>query len=64
MPQLQEADDLDGGAGYPIITGDYTGAARWERSAIVPGTPVTKPAPVFTKLDPAVVEDELARLTS
>ena len=28
------------------------------------GTPVAKPAPVFTKLDPAVVDEELARLTS
>ncbi len=26
MPRIQEADDLDGGAAYPIITGDYTGA--------------------------------------
>ncbi len=32
MPRLDEVDDLDGGAGYPVITGDYTGAARWERS--------------------------------
>ncbi len=32
MPRLEEVDDLDGGAGYPVITGDYSGAARWERS--------------------------------
>jgi len=62
MPQLVEAEDLDGGAGYPILTGDYTGAARWERQPIVVGTPVAKPTPVFTKLDPSVVEEELARL--
>ena len=24
MPQLLEVDDLDGGAGYPILTGDYS----------------------------------------
>ena len=52
MPGCEEVDDLDGGAGYPVITGDYSGAARWERSPIVPGTPVAKPTPVFTKLDP------------
>jgi methionyl-tRNA synthetase len=63
MPRLEEAADLDGGAGYPIITGDYSGVARWERAAIVVGTPVAKPVPVFTKLDPAVVDEELARLT-
>jgi methionyl-tRNA synthetase len=62
MPQLIEAEDLDGGPGYPILTGDYTGAARWERRPIVVGTPVAKPTPVFTKLDPSVVEEELARL--
>ncbi len=64
MPRLEEVDDLDGGAGYPVITGDYSGAARWERVPIAVGTAVSKPAPVFTKLDPAVVDEELARLTS
>ena len=39
MPELQEVDDLDGGAGYPILTGDYTGVARWERRAVVAGHP-------------------------
>ena len=35
---------------------------RWERHPIVVGTPVAKPTPVFTKLDPSVVDEELARL--
>ena len=30
MPVLEEADDLDGGAGYPVITGDYTAAPAWQ----------------------------------
>ena len=62
MPELREVEDLDGEAGYPILTGDYTGAARWEHRPLVVGTPVGKPTPVFTKLDPAVVDEELARL--
>ena len=62
MPRIEEVDDLDGGAPYPIITGDYSGFPRWERRPIVPGTPVAKPTPIFTKLDPSVVEEELARL--
>jgi methionyl-tRNA synthetase len=62
MPEVREVDDLDGGPGYPIITGEYTRSARWERKALVAGTPVSKPAPVFTKLDPAVVDEELERL--
>ena len=62
MPRIEEADDLDGGAGYPIITGDYTTAPAWGRRPIAVGTPVAKPTPVFTKLDPAVVDEELERL--
>lgn len=62
MPRLEEAEDLDGGAGYPIITGDYSATPRWERRPVVVGTPVAKPTPVFTKLDPSVVDEELARL--
>jgi methionyl-tRNA synthetase len=62
MPRIVEAEDLDGGARYPVITGDYSGVRPWERAAVVPGTPVEKPAPVFTKLDPSVVDEELARL--
>ncbi len=63
MPRIEEVEDLDGGPGYPIITGDYSGAPAWERRPIVPGTPVAKPTPVFRKLDPAVVEEELDRLS-
>ncbi len=62
LPVLQEVDCLDGGNSYPIITGDYSEVPAWGRSQIVAGIPVAKPAPVFTKLDPAVVEEELARL--
>jgi len=62
MPRIEEVDDLDGGPGYPIITGEYSTTARWERHPIAVGAPVAKPTPVFTKLDPSVVDDELARL--
>jgi methionyl-tRNA synthetase len=62
MPELREVDDLDGGPGYPILTGEYSGARRWARLPVVAGTKVDKPSPVFTKLDTAVVEEELARL--
>ncbi|MGY2874176.1 methionyl-tRNA synthetase [Marmoricola sp. URHA0025 HA25] len=62
MPRIDEVEDLDGGAPYPVITGEYSGAARWERRPVVAGTPVAQPRPIFTKLDPSVVDDELARL--
>ncbi len=62
MPHIEEVEDLDGGPGYPVITGDYAGAARWARRELVPGTPVAKPTPVFTKLETSVVDEELQRL--
>ena len=63
MPVVEEADDLDGGPSYPIITGNYTGTPAWERRPIIVGTPIARPNPVFTKLDPSVVDEELARLS-
>lgn len=69
MPRIEEVDDLDGAvdeAGgvrcYPVITGDYAGFPAWRRRPLAVGTPVGKPTPVFTKLDPSVVDEELARL--
>jgi methionyl-tRNA synthetase len=64
MPRIEEVDDLDGGQSYLIITGDYTGTPRWESRPITAGTPISKPSPIFTKLDPSVVQEELARLVA
>ncbi len=60
-PRVEEVDE-DGGPSYPVITGDYDTAARWESQPVRPGTPLRPPAPLFTKLDPSIVEEELARL--
>ncbi len=62
QPELREVDDLDGGPAYPVLMGDYDTAAVWERRPIRVGQPLDKPVPLFTKLEPSVVEDELARL--
>ncbi|MBA2738245.1 MAG: class I tRNA ligase family protein, partial [Nocardioidaceae bacterium] len=61
-PEIREVDDLDGGRGYPVITGDYSEQAAWASVPIAVGTPVAPPTPVFGKLDPAVIDQELARL--
>ncbi|MFN8084299.1 MAG: methionine--tRNA ligase [Dermatophilaceae bacterium] len=63
MPQLSDVEDLDGGPAYPVIMGDYSGGPRWESTPVVPGTPIGPPTPVFTKLDPSVVDEELARMS-
>ncbi len=63
MPRIEEATDLDDPSrGYPVITGDYTGYPAWQRHPVPVGRPVAKPSPVFTKLDTAIVDEELARL--
>ena len=70
MPEVREARELDpqvlpevfaSRTGYPIIAGDYTTAPAWGRHDVVVGTPVARPAPVFVKLDEAIVDQELAR---
>ncbi|HYN75615.1 MAG TPA: methionine--tRNA ligase [Candidatus Limnocylindria bacterium] len=62
QPEIREVDDLDGGPGYPVLMGDYAETARWASRPLTPGTLLEAPTPVFTKLDPSVVEEELARL--
>ena len=42
---------------YPVLMGDYAGEqARWARSQVVAGTPLSKPSPLFSKLDPTLGE--------
>lgn len=67
MPRVETVEELDtdNGAGlatYPVITGDYSATPSWESHPVRVGAPVAKPTPIFTKLDPSVVADELARL--
>ena len=61
MPHVEEVDE-EGGPSYPVITGHYDGAARWASQPLRAGTPLATPVPLFTKLDPSVVDSELARL--
>jgi methionyl-tRNA synthetase len=62
MPRLDEVTDLDNGKPYPVITGDYSATPAWESRPVVVGTPIGKPTPVFTKFDPSVVDEEIARM--
>ena len=62
MPRIDQVTDLDDGREYPIITGDYSAVPAWVSRPIRVGAPVAKPSPIFTKLDPAIVDEELERL--
>ena len=67
MPRIETVEELDpdNGAGldfYTVITGEYSRTPAWESRPVTVGAKVEKPTPIFTKLDPAIVDDELARL--
>lgn len=68
MPQIKEVVDLDrkredgSDFNYPIITGDYANTPSWGRHEVKVGVAVAKPKPIFQKLDPEIIEQELARL--
>jgi methionyl-tRNA synthetase len=61
MPHVEEVDEA-GGPSYPVITGTYDSTARWASVPLRAGTPLATPKPLFTKLGPEVVDEELARL--
>jgi len=62
-PRIETVDE-EGGPSYPVITGEYDSAFRWESRPVTAGTPLAAPAPLFTKLDPSVIDEEIARLAS
>ncbi len=70
MPRIEQVEDLDPGQGapagssdtYPVITGDYSQTPAWVSRPVEVGTPIEKPTPIFTKLDPELVETERERL--
>ncbi|SEP94282.1 methionine--tRNA ligase [Microlunatus flavus] len=51
QPQIRTVSE-EGGPDYPVLMGDYANEqAVWASRPIVPGTPLVKPTPLFTKLD-------------
>ncbi len=66
QPVIEEVTDLDDATrAYPVITGDYRlgeTVGAWDRVDVVPGTPMDKPSPIFTKLTDEAIADEIERL--
>jgi methionyl-tRNA synthetase len=51
-----------GSPSYSVLTGDYDTGVRWQSTPLEVGRPISPPTPLFTKLDPSIVDEELARL--
>jgi methionyl-tRNA synthetase len=50
-PEIREVEE-EGGPDYPVIMGDYAAEqAHWASTPVEPGRPLSKPTPLFTKLD-------------
>jgi methionyl-tRNA synthetase len=48
---------------HEVLTGDYEGwTGEWKPSELVPGQKLQEPRPLFKKLDPKIVDEELARM--
>ncbi len=64
LPELVEVEEetAAGSPAYSVLTGTYDSPAIWESTPIEVGRPLAPPTPVFTKLDPSVIDEELARL--
>ncbi|HEY0500015.1 MAG TPA: methionine--tRNA ligase [Kutzneria sp.] len=58
QPEMREVTDLDDPSReYPVLTGDYAAEqAKWESTPIKVGVPLSKPTPLFAKLDPELAE--------
>jgi methionyl-tRNA synthetase len=60
--EFRDIDEPDGET-HTILTGDYGDwVGRWERTELPTGQKLREPEPLFRKLDPGIVEDELRRL--
>lgn len=56
QPEIRTVSE-DDGLDYPVITGDYLAQqAKWESVPLAVGRPLTKPQPLFAKLDAALGE--------
>ncbi|MDR3128270.1 MAG: methionine--tRNA ligase [Bifidobacteriaceae bacterium] len=63
MPQIETVIDLDNSnRQYPIITGDYKlndMAIKWQMTYLRGNSKIAKPEPIFQKIDPKIIEQEL-----
>lgn len=61
QPVIEDAVDPEG-APRQVLTGNYQVDVRWEPGRIAVGQQLRQPAPLYQKLDDAIIEQELQRL--
>ena len=60
--EFREHED-EGGGSHIVLTGEYESwVGRWAPSELPPGQALREPATLFRKLDPKIVDEELARM--
>jgi methionyl-tRNA synthetase len=60
-PEFRTIEEEDGS--HEVLTGDYEAwVGKWMPTVLPPGQKLPEPRPLFKKLDPKVVDEELARL--
>ena len=53
----------EGGERHTVLTGDYSSwVGEWGTTDLRPGQKLREPQPLFRKLDPSIVDEELRRL--
>ncbi|HEX4213976.1 MAG TPA: methionine--tRNA ligase [Candidatus Dormibacteraeota bacterium] len=61
IPEVREYTEPEGDS-HQVLTGDYEVRDRWSPEELPEGRPLPEPKPLYRKLDPKVVEEELARM--
>ncbi len=57
QPELHEVSDFADGSQYPVIMGEYAAEqASWQPQEVPVGRPLSKPKPLFGKVDPQLAE--------
>ena len=63
MPEVREYEEEDGSR-HAVLGNEYEQRDRWYPEELPPGRPLPAPTPLYRKLDPKVVEEELARMAA